>query len=346
MSIPTEMLRLTLAKSTSQRMDIVRGTKDHAGLLERHHNALWAVPRKDHALSFVCNDIPFSNLDATAARVLLAIVGHTWNFAKGSEFITYAHLLYGKRETFDNLPLVGPANVSKGSLGKAFETLVQQGFLYRFPIQFGMDKHILYAPNSMAAGRAHPGRSVEPSAHSAGSPAQLIHEMVQPVIGIDKKPVVFDLFPKLVDRLRRPELIRLLVERFSDQLKNDLAARRAAHKALIKISEATPKNIDLVTNLFHEVNEQERAWLEDEEVEEYLSRLVELRDSPNSSKPDMLSTMASFHRWGPSMLSLSSDAWGALAEDRKHLTSNAVAVMQEIRAHCIERNWPVKLAEV
>jgi hypothetical protein len=329
------------SKSAPKFYNSIRGLNNNAGhfsgIIEQQHPEIWKVPQKNYALSFIFKVVSSLGLNPTEYKLLINIIGHTWNFGKASEFISRNHFLEGKYNSNTEECLVGPSNVSPSSLSSSLDGLVEKGAIKRITIAHPSGPKTLYSPNPTIGGEFP--YKIDPRERKWGHSnyPKLIQEgidMIQSPLTwaeIDYEIIFCDLFDTLIAKLKHIELVPL----FLDQSKTELpyiAERRNKWKTEIdKIlipeknskesfklkSNTNAKQLhSLIEEALDNINIEEQEWLEIDFVQDKISHSHRIREQldtplalPLNNEDALLQAQLLRLRWGDTLLALSVDAW-------------------------------------
>lgn len=339
-NVPTGIVRLADAKQISSFLEIIRGGvhrgRQYAGLIEQQHPLLWALPSYLDTLQFLCVDGPRLANGGAEERVLRALIGHTWNFRKAAEAVTYEQLLRGKSAAFEGRLLAAPAFVSKGSLSKALNSIASKGLAYRLEMSPGVGwPLIMYFPNPLCTGRTMHYGKLPDEKHLGkstyrGETSELLMELKHQLVSPFERLAVTSMYEALLGRLRHPELVAAFIEHFAGQIDTLLDKRRKCRE---KLSE-TPGPLEAPPHVVREQEPQEAElaahelhWFRSEVVEDFAKSLDEsgkwLNAGADFSEVEQVdqgqAARLLLHRWGVPLLSTSPKAWRSVWKRRDSL---------------------------
>lgn len=319
-------------------LDIFRGRTAKSvhfkGLIEKQHPELWKVPKKYYALKYTCNTLPLLSLPSTQHKLVITIIGHTWNFGKASEFISRKQFLEGKYNYSTDECLVGPANISASSLTPGLDALVQSGVIWRITIAHPAGPKTMYSPNPLIGGLLPYDtdtreRNWNHSSHSEWL-RDTIDETQSPLIHncVNIEIIHFELFRNLLTKLRHIEILPVFLEEFKNDFNTFCKTRKNLKASLMEYmieSKNGPMRLDGInfedfnSMIFFdedEVNSNEGEFLNLNSVDETISELEQRRRELNSPLPLGISQEQAeyqlrllWSQWGEILLTFSVDAW-------------------------------------
>lgn len=344
-SLPKTKL-LSIPNTQNAFFNFVRGkpTNGQRGvsLLEKQHGGLFFPPPKSLALGYCTRDL-MKMCSQTPAdyRIAMAIIGHTWSFAKSCEFVSRSQFINGKYDAEDNLLVAGGG--SDGSITPATGRLKEQGIVRRAVLAAPSGISItMYAPNIFAGD--YPFKSNYFHLNILEDQSTLTTSTLSPqsatIINALRTPIHPDYqeydtngfygyreYPFLLDllvRLKHPDILPVLIERkgatFQAIIENrkgyeqtlDELARKNKANTKVKISTPYPEHFEMVES---KVNLYEREQLS--LLEEDIRHLQAVRANLDSQDWSISLSVAErktqldllIARWGHTLLSLSLDAW-------------------------------------
>lgn len=343
------------AKSERALLDVIRGRKvedGHVpGLLERQHSLLWPLPFADWALSFLCADVPVGVGHPSEERLLRAAVGHTWNFKKTAEFVTWTQLIEGKHD-LSGITLVAPARLSRSTLSVALDSTERAGWLYRLQVRINERVMQFLAPNPLAGGRWLPGRLADADRYGgestyATTASPLIRDLLLMPSALGAPMRVTPFLADIVAAFRQPELIAVFVEEASaalSKLLEPLRVLQASAEHEFSSGQCLQREFrEECQEKEQQVYESLTGWFGGSQVQQLVQEIVDLKEGLNGGDtvPSniKLFVRALVYRWGVPLLALSPERWSLVWAHRQFLPSDVTQMMNVTADYLAGQKW-------